>query len=114
MNKTALLIGGLGLGAGLIYMLDSERGERRRAMARAQLERYRRQTDDLWAHHAKLWAVRRMPLSQGTPGTQVQEAGTERAAVSPCGAARNLKGHADVGLYGARRRYDVYARSQVG
>ena len=48
MNKTALLIGGLGLGAGLIYMLDPERGERRRAMARAQLERYRRQTDDLW------------------------------------------------------------------
>ena len=50
MNKTALLMGGLGLGAGLIYMLDSERGERRRAMARAQLERYRRQTDDLWGH----------------------------------------------------------------
>ena len=50
MNKTALLIGGLGLSAGLIYMLDPERGERRRAMARAQLERYRRQTDDLWDH----------------------------------------------------------------
>ena len=48
MNKTALLIGGLSLGAGLIYMLDPERGERRRAMARTQLERYRRQTDDLW------------------------------------------------------------------
>jgi osmotically-inducible protein OsmY len=50
MNKTALLIGGLGLSAGLIYMLDPERGARRRAMARAQLERYRRQTDDLWDH----------------------------------------------------------------
>ena len=50
MNKTTLLIGGLGLGAGLIYMLDPERGERRRAMARTQLERYRRQTDDLWDH----------------------------------------------------------------
>src|SRR5262249_61651136 len=50
MNKTALLIGGLGLGAGLIYMLDPKRGERRRALARTQLERYRRQTDDLWDH----------------------------------------------------------------
>jgi hypothetical protein len=50
MNKTTLLIGGLGLGAGLIYMLDPERGERRRAMARTQLERYRRQTDDFWDH----------------------------------------------------------------
>jgi osmotically-inducible protein OsmY len=50
MNKTALLIGGVGLGAGLIYLLEPERGEQRRAMARTQLERYRRQTDDLWDH----------------------------------------------------------------
>jgi hypothetical protein len=50
MNKTALLISGLGLGAGLIYILDQEQGERRRAMARAQLGRYRRQTDSLWDH----------------------------------------------------------------
>jgi len=50
MNKTALLIGGLGLGAGLIYVLDPERGERRRTIARAQLERYRRQTGALWNH----------------------------------------------------------------
>jgi hypothetical protein len=50
MNKTTLLIGGLSLGAGLIYMLDPERGERRRSMARTQLERYRRQTDDFWDH----------------------------------------------------------------
>lgn len=50
MNKTALLIGSLGLGAGLIYMLDPERGKRRRTMARTQLGKYRRQTDDLWDH----------------------------------------------------------------
>ena len=53
MNKTALLISGLGLGAGLIFMLDPERGERRRAMARTQLERYRRQTDNLWDHTSR-------------------------------------------------------------
>ena len=53
MNKTALLIGGLGLGAGLIYILDPERGERRRAMARAQIERYRRHTEGLWDHTAR-------------------------------------------------------------
>ena len=50
MNKIAILIGGVGLGAGLIYMLNPERGEQRRAMARTQLERYRRQTDDRWYH----------------------------------------------------------------
>jgi len=50
MNKTVLLIGGVVLGAGLIYMLAPERGEQRRTMARTQLERYRRQTNDLWDH----------------------------------------------------------------
>ena len=67
MNKTALLIGGLGLGAGLIYMLNPERGERRRALARAQLERYRRQTDDLWDHTREAWAVRRVNSEPGHP-----------------------------------------------
>ena len=83
MNKTALLIGGLGLGAGLIYMLDPERGERRRAMARTQLERYRRQTDDLWDHTTRRLGHHARALVART-------------------------------LYGTRRRYDVYARSQAG
>lgn len=47
MNKTLLLIGGLGLGAGLMYALDPERGQQRRAQARAQLQTYRHRTNDL-------------------------------------------------------------------
>ena len=50
MNKAVLLMGGLGLSTGLMYMLDPKRGEQRRAIARAQLERYRRQTGNLWDH----------------------------------------------------------------
>jgi hypothetical protein len=50
MNKAALLIGGLGLGTGLIYMLDPKRREQYRTVAQAQRKRYRRQTDDLRDH----------------------------------------------------------------
>src|SRR5262245_15599589 len=67
MNKTTLLIGGLGLGAGLIYMLDPERGERRRAMARTQLERYRRQTDDFWDHTTRSLGRQARALFARTP-----------------------------------------------
>jgi osmotically-inducible protein OsmY len=47
MDKTLLLLSGFGLGAGLLYILDPERGKRRRAHARARLPAYRRWTDDL-------------------------------------------------------------------
>jgi hypothetical protein len=50
MNKALLLMSGLGLGAGLMYMLDPEMGSRRRALARAQAETYRRWPDDLVDH----------------------------------------------------------------
>lgn len=67
MNKTVILIGGLGLGAGLIYILDPERGKRRRAIARAQLERYRRQTDDLWDHTTRSLGRQACELLVRTP-----------------------------------------------
>src|SRR5262245_51516621 len=50
MNKALLLASGLGLGAGLMYMLDPEMGSRRRTLARVQAETYRRWPDDLVDH----------------------------------------------------------------
>jgi hypothetical protein len=47
MNKALWLLGGLGLGTGLMYILDPERGRRRRALARWQVETYRRQANTL-------------------------------------------------------------------
>jgi len=47
MNRTLMLLSGLGLGAGLLYMLNSDREAQRRSQARAQLQAYRRWADDL-------------------------------------------------------------------
>lgn len=44
--KPLWLIGGLGLGVGLMYMLDPEKGEQRRGFVRTQLADYGRQTED--------------------------------------------------------------------
>lgn len=48
MHKALWLIGGLGFGTGLMYLLDPDRGERRRALARQQVETYRRQGNTLF------------------------------------------------------------------
>ncbi|HJZ67248.1 MAG TPA: BON domain-containing protein [Blastocatellia bacterium] len=39
MNKALVMIGGIGLGAGLMYALDPDRGKRRRAMLRDKVDR---------------------------------------------------------------------------
>lgn len=44
--KPLWLIGGLGLGMGLMYLLDPEKGERHRGVARARLASLGRQTED--------------------------------------------------------------------
>lgn len=38
MNKSLTLVGGLGLGAALMYIFDPDRGKRRRAMIREKVE----------------------------------------------------------------------------
>ena len=45
--QTLWLLGGLGLGAGLMYLMDPEQGEGRRDLMREQLRDYGRQTGDL-------------------------------------------------------------------
>jgi hypothetical protein len=45
--QTLWLLGGLGMGAGLMYLLDPENGEGRRDMVRGQLAAYGRQTESL-------------------------------------------------------------------
>jgi len=47
MKKALWLVGGLGLGTGLLYLLDQERDGRRRELARGQVETYRRQANSL-------------------------------------------------------------------
>ena len=44
MNKTFPLVSGAGLGAGLMYFFDPDRGRRRRALARAKGNRWSRKT----------------------------------------------------------------------
>jgi len=45
--KTLCLLGGIGLGAGLMYLMDAEQGEERRDMLRGYMVDYGRQTGDL-------------------------------------------------------------------
>ena len=47
MNQALWLVGGLGLGTGLLYMLAPDRRRRRRVLARRQVEMYRRQANTL-------------------------------------------------------------------
>jgi len=68
MNRTLLLLGGFGLGAGIMYVLDPDRGKRRRALMRAQMQAYRRWTDDLFPSRHSL---RRTTRSLSQPGRRL-------------------------------------------
>lgn len=81
MNKALWLLGGLGLGAGFIYMSRSEREERYRRLAQDQLQAYRRRTNDLLGqtsrsigHQTRSWLDRmRSPIDRYGHGWRWQE-----------------------------------------
>ena len=100
MTKTALLIGGLGLGAGL-YTCWTRSGENGAAlMVRAQLERYRRQTDDLWGHTTRsLGRQAHALLARGPLARRYRRPGP-RELLLACRAGRNPEGHADTSCTG--------------
>ena len=72
MNKALWLIGGLGLGTGLMYMLDPERGSRRRALAREQVETYRRQANTLLDETRRALGEQTYTLGQQARGLLTQ------------------------------------------
>ncbi len=72
MNKALWLIGGLGLGTGLMYMLDPERGEHRRMLARGQVETYRRQADTLLDQTRQALSEQTRTLGQQARGLMAQ------------------------------------------
>lgn len=46
MNKIFAILGGLGVGAGLMYLLDPERGRTRRALVRDKAVKFNRQASE--------------------------------------------------------------------
>ena len=46
MREVLAILGGIGLGAALMYLLDPERGNRRRALIRDKMVRLNRQTQE--------------------------------------------------------------------
>jgi len=57
-EKGLALLGGLGLGALLMYVFDPQRGARRRALARDKAVRVYTRTSDALASHARDWRNR--------------------------------------------------------
>ena len=46
MREVMILLGAAGLGAGIMYLLDPDRGNRRRALIRDKMVKFNRQTQE--------------------------------------------------------------------
>jgi hypothetical protein len=86
-RKTAALLGGIGLGAALMYVLDPERGRRRRAMVRDKAVAIANRTGRAVAarsrdlnNRAKGLAVQMRAATAGKSGTTAREREHERMA----------------------------------
>jgi osmotically-inducible protein OsmY len=66
MNKGLTLIGGIGLGAALMYILDPDRGGRRRALVRDKLMRASNKTSDYVGKTSRDWQNRAQGLASET------------------------------------------------
>lgn len=53
MREIIAILGGIGLGAALMYLLDPDRGNRRRALIRDKMVRLNRQTQEAVSGRAK-------------------------------------------------------------
>ena len=58
IRAAAMLFGGLGLGAALMYVLDPERGRRRRALVRDKAVKATRKAGDSLGAHSRDWKNR--------------------------------------------------------
>jgi uncharacterized protein HemX len=126
MNKALLVLGGLGLGAGLIYMSASDREEQYRRLAPAQWQTYRRRTNDLIGQTSRslarqtrgLLGKARPPLKYGWRQRQMlptqagMTGGTQSLLILGCvGIGAGLMYMLDPKA-GQRRRALVYDKAQ--
>jgi hypothetical protein len=91
MNHKAAMVGGIGLGIGLMYLLDPAMGRRRRALLRDKAFRYWRKTGDTTGAASRDVANRARGLSEGIRSTATEGEGDDSVLEA---RVRSRLGHA--------------------
>jgi len=73
IRAAGMLLGGLGLGAALMYVLDPERGKRRRAVVRDKAVRVTRKTGDSLGARSRDWKNRAKGVAAEVKGLAHRE-----------------------------------------